>query len=154
MNEEPLRLRRNLDQPIPAPIWPAGFSCHTMFDKDAAEIHALLDWAFEGYSLDMPGWWTRLSMDDEFDPLLCFLVREGSGRLVAVAQCWKSAYLKDLAVAPAMRRLGLGENLLRQVFGVFRDRGARAVDLKVEAHNAPAIRLYERMGMHRVPLEG
>ena len=59
-------------------------------------------------------------------------------RLAGAALCWTSAFLKDLAVRPDMRRLGIGENLLRQVFRHFRVRGAAAVDLKVETGNANA----------------
>lgn len=102
---------------------------------------------------DFEEWWEEFSGDSEFDPALCFLV-VGQGRLAGVALCWTSAFLKDLAVHPDARRLGLGENLLRQVFRTFRTKGASAVDLKVEAGNAHAIRLYERAGMYRVPYAG
>jgi len=150
------RLRRDLDAPVAAPEWPGGFACRTLRPEDAADVHELLRLAYtEGRGVaDVEVWWTALSTDKEFDPALCFLVEDGDGRLAGAALCWTSDFLKDLAVHPDTRRLGIGENLLRQVFGVFRDRGACAVDLKVEAHNAKAIRLYERMGMRRVPFEG
>ncbi len=48
------------------------------------------------------------------------------------------------------RRHGLGEALLRLVFRTFERRGVGSVDLKVQAENAPAIRLYERVGMRTV----
>ena len=61
---------------------------------------------------DFEDWWEKFSGDSEFDASLCFLVF-GEGRLAGVALCWTSAFLKDLAVRPDMRRLGIGENLLR-----------------------------------------
>ena len=102
---------------------------------------------------DFEDWWEKFSGDSEFDASLCFLVFS-EGRLAGVALCWTSAFLKDLAVHPDMRRLGIGENLLRIVFRTFRVKGAAAVDLKVETGNANAIRLYERVGMYRVPYDG
>ncbi|MEP9386594.1 GNAT family N-acetyltransferase [Mesorhizobium sp. KR9-304] len=102
---------------------------------------------------DFDHWWTRFSSDTEFDASLCFLVVREE-KLVAVALCWTSAFLKDLAVHPDVRRIGLGDNLLRQVFVAFTDRHAPAVDLKVEAGNKPAVALYERAGMYRVPWDG
>jgi ribosomal protein S18 acetylase RimI-like enzyme len=62
--------------------------------------------------------------------------------------------LRDLAVHPDMRGRGIGEALLHHVFLAFRDRGAAHVDLKTDADNLGAIRLYERVGMRQVPLEG
>ena len=149
-----LRLRRDLDATLKPPVWPTGFTLRPITDTDVLDVYALLDEAFAGYSLDFSGWWTRLTKDDEFDPLLCFLVHGRSGDLVAIAQCWTSAYLKDLAVAPRARGQGLGEALLQHVFAAFRARNAAAVDLKVEADNARAIRLYRRVGMYPVPFAG
>ncbi len=101
---------------------------------------------------DYESWWSTLSSDEEFDPALCFLVFDRHQELAAVAQCWTSAFVKDLAVRHDVRRLGIGEHLLRQVFNAFRERGDASVDLKVDAGNARAIRLYERMGMTKAPL--
>lgn len=155
MSQHPFRLRKNLDQPIETPKWPSGFSCRTLSPGDAASVHALLRIAY-GIEHDVPGfddWWQKFSGDTEFDARLCFLVF-GDGRLAGAALCWTSAFLKDLVVHPDARRLGLGANLLRLVFCTFRERDAGTVDLKVDANNANAIRLYEKVGMHRVPWAG
>jgi ribosomal protein S18 acetylase RimI-like enzyme len=69
---------------------------------------------------------------------------------VAAAICWSSAYVKDLVVATAARRRGLGSNLLRHLLHAFRARGAGAVDLKVDAANQAAIALYRSLGMARI----
>jgi ribosomal protein S18 acetylase RimI-like enzyme len=155
MNEHAFRLRMSLDRPIPPPVWPPGFSCRTLLASDASNVHGLLRTAY-AEDRGVPGygdWWAGLSSDSEFDPKLCFLVF-GGAMLAGAALCWTSAFLKDLAVHPDVRRVGLGENLLRQVFRTFRAKGALAVDLKVQAANARAIRLYERAGMYRVPYDG
>ena len=155
MTEQAFRLRKNLDRPIPQPQWPAGFSCRTLRPGDASDVHRLLRTAYaEGRAVpNFEEWWEKFSGDSEFDASLCFLV-VGQGKLAGVALCWTIAFLKDLAVHPDWRGLGVGESLLRQVFRAFRARGAPAVDLKVETGNANAIRLYERAGMYRVPYDG
>jgi ribosomal protein S18 acetylase RimI-like enzyme len=155
MARQAFRLRKDLDGPVPEPRWPEGFSFRTLLPADAPEVHRLLLMAHAEAEVapDFAEWWAKFSGDSEFDASLCFLVFR-DGALQGAALCWTSAFLKDLAVHPDARRLGLGENLLRLVFGTFRERGARAVDLKVEAGNLNAIRLYERAGMRRVPWEG
>jgi ribosomal protein S18 acetylase RimI-like enzyme len=155
MAEQAFRLRKNLDRPVSPPEWPPGFSCRTLLAGDARAIHDVMDRAYiDGRGVaDFDHWWMRLFGDPEFDASLCFLIFRDD-RLAAVALCWTSAFLKDLAVHPDFRRIGLGGNLLRQVFRAFRERGAKAVDLKVEAGNSAAIALYERAGMYRVPWEG
>lgn len=152
----PLRFRRYLDGEILGAEWPAGFSCRTIEPADVQAIHSLMQRG-DMHGSDLPGmaeWWSRLSRDSEFDPALCFVVIDADGRIGGVAQCWTSSFLKDLAVHPECRRRGIGLNLLRHVFGAFRARGAPHLDLKVDAWNGPAIRLYERAGMQRVPLGG
>ena len=151
-----LRFRRDLGQPVDAPVWPTGFSCRTLLPGDAAAVHALLK-AADLHGPDLPdpeGWWTALTGDSEFEAALCFVALDAELRIVGVAQCWTSAFLKDLAVHPEFRRLGIGECLLGQVFCAFRACGASHLDLKVDVGNAAAIRLYERAGMRQVPLAG
>lgn len=152
-----IRLRANLDGALPPPDWPAGFVLRRFLSAtDAPALHALLTKVFpERGGEPFDGWWQKLSTDEEFDPALCFLVFDARGGLAAAALCWTSAYLKDFAVRPDARRLGLGEALLRQVFREFHARGATHVDLKTHMlENPDAVRLYERLGMRRVALEG
>ena len=100
-------------------------------------------------------WWARVSGDAEFDPELFFVVHDASGRLAAIALCWTSAFLRDLAVDPGARRLGLAEALMWHVFSVFQARGAPHVDLKTDlVENADAVRLYRRLDMIEVDWEG
>ena len=119
-------------------------------------MHRLLRGAYtEGRGVpDLEDWWAKLSGDDEFDPHLCFLAIDPRGEIAGAAHCWTGAFLKDLAVRATNRRLGIGESLLRHVFVTFGKQGAAYVDLKAEAGNDSAIRLYERAGMYRVPLAG
>ncbi|MDX8480228.1 GNAT family N-acetyltransferase [Mesorhizobium sp. VK24D] len=151
-----IRLRKILDEGLTAPLWPEGFIMRPFEHRDAHALHALLEEALDdGAEGPFEDWWQRISGDAEFDPDLCFLVIDAKGLLAAAALCWTSAFVKDLAVHPGSRRQGIGEALMRHAFLTFRDRGAAHVDLKTDTvKNAPAFRLYERLGMIPVAWEG
>jgi ribosomal protein S18 acetylase RimI-like enzyme len=96
-------------------------------------------------------WWSSLSNDGEYDPDLCFPVRDRNGGLVGFAQCWTTGFVKDFVVHPRHRRRGIGRALLLHIFRIFRERGAEAVDLKVQTDNpSGAVRFYESLGMMKV----
>jgi ribosomal protein S18 acetylase RimI-like enzyme len=159
VNRHAARLRRLLDGSERSPRWPAGVSVRTLRDTaDAKAMHGLLIRIYGEDDADVfpsfEDWWGRVSGDPEFSAELCFLASDTTGRLAGLAHCWTSAFLKDLAVRPDMRRRGIGAALLDHCFAVFRARGAARLDLKVELDNAAGLRLYERAGMVRVPWEG
>jgi ribosomal protein S18 acetylase RimI-like enzyme len=147
-------MRIELDDAHGAPAWPDGFRISTWHDSDAPEVHALLVEAYrhgggevDPYETWLP-WFTR---DAEFDAAACLLARTEGGQLAGVVLCWSSAFVKDLCVAEAFRRRGLGEALLCDALRLFRERGAAAVELKVHAGNPTgAQRLYERVGFRVV----
>ncbi|MDB5766066.1 MAG: putative acetyltransferase [Collimonas fungivorans] len=120
-------------------------------DKHAVGAHGLLASAFAQGGGSVPpleSWWAALRGNPEFDPALLFIAMDGEEQIAGIAQCWTSAYIKDLAVASEWRRRGLGEALLLHAFECFRQRGAPHVELKVEIDNpSGALRLYQRMGM-------
>ena len=149
---EILRMRIDLRREIPPPVWPEGDHVRGYHASDAPRLHALLEHGYSrgGGSVDaFDVWFPALTGDSEFDPELCFLVEVGDD-LVAGAICWTSAFVKDIVVRETWRRHGFGEALLQLAFRTFQEGGARSVELKVQAQNAPAIRLYERVGMRVV----
>jgi ribosomal protein S18 acetylase RimI-like enzyme len=149
---ELLRMRIDLGGGIPRPQWPEGSAVRGFHESDAQRLHALLEHGYRNGGGSVPAydaWLAALTGDEEFDPALCFLVEVGD-ELAAAAICWTSAFVKDIVVAETWRRHGLGEALLRLAFATFERRGAPSVELKVQAHNAPAVRLYERVGMRTV----
>jgi ribosomal protein S18 acetylase RimI-like enzyme len=155
MHDQPLellRMRIELRGEIPRPAWPEGSHVRGFHDSDGPRLHALLEHGYRngGGSVDaFDLWLPAITGDSEFDPEVCFLVEVGD-ELAAAAICWTSAFVKDIVVHETWRRHGLGEALLRLAFRTFQARGADGVELKVQAHNAPAIRLYERVGMRTV----
>lgn len=60
------------------------------------------------------------------------------------------AWIGGMGVAPAARRRGLGERLMRAVLDRARERGAREAWLEVLTTNVRAIPLYERLGFRHV----
>lgn len=150
-----LRMRRALNDPLPAPAWPRGARLVPFTpDKHAPKVHALLGRAYArggGYVEPFAIWWPSLRDDAEYDPALCLIAVNDSGDVVGVAQCWTSAFIKDLAVHPAYRRQGLGSALLLEALRMFRERGAGSVDLKVQADNPTgAMRFYRAHGFEEI----
>ncbi len=140
---------------VDAPQWPPDVVCRTLASEDAREAHKLLAsayWQGGGGVPDFRRWWSQLRKDAEFDPALCFIVADAEG-IAGVAQCWTSAFVKDLAVAERARRKGLGRALMLHVFRAFAERGAWGVSLKVREENAGALSLYQSLGMQVVARE-
>ena len=62
---------------------------------------------------------------------------------------WKSAedaWLEDLFVREDARRSGLGAALVEAACELARERGAKRIELDVDARNEKALRVYERCG--------
>jgi ribosomal protein S18 acetylase RimI-like enzyme len=149
---ETLRMRIELAGEVPEPTWPDGSHVRGFHPSDGQRLHRLLQHGYQrgGGSVDeFDVWLPALTGDSEFEPELCFLVEVGDD-LAAAAICWSSAFVKDIVVRESWRRRGFGESLLRLAFRTFQARGAAYVDLKVQAQNSAAIRLYERVGMRVV----
>jgi ribosomal protein S18 acetylase RimI-like enzyme len=150
-----LRMRRELSGKIETPVWPAGVVCRTLEKRDAKSAHAVLAagfWEGGGGAPIFRQWWSQLQKDSEFDPSLFFLAIDRR-EIVGLAQCWTSAFVKDLAVLPRVRRIGVGRALMLTVFHTFASRGAALVDLKVREENLNAQRLYHDLGMRIIGRE-
>jgi len=157
MSDKLQRLRSDLTEAITQPHWPTGYRVRAFTADDAPAVHHLLEVGYAqggGRVGAFEEWWPSLRDDDEFATELCFLAVDERQNIVGVAQCWTSAFIKDLAVHPRARRRGIAEALLRTAFWEFRRRGAKHVDLKVQIDNPTgAVRLYKKLGMREVPLE-
>jgi ribosomal protein S18 acetylase RimI-like enzyme len=149
-----LHLQRELEGPVEAPIWPVGVACRTLImnDRKAADsraVHAVLQggyWEGGSGAATYREWWSQVRRDPEFDPELCFLAVDEGG-VVAVAHCWSSAFVKDLAVLPRARRKGIGRALMLHAFATFKAKGFARITLKTREENLIAMRLYESLGM-------
>jgi ribosomal protein S18 acetylase RimI-like enzyme len=145
-----------LDEPPLAPIWPAGVAVRTAVPaREGRAIHPLIEAAFArpGRTATTYEEWADLMMrDDILDPDLWFLAVAGED---LVGACLSFAYpeqgwVRQLAVAEAWRRRGIGTALLRHAFGVFRERGYDRAGLAVDGENPNAYAFYQQVGMQRV----
>lgn len=142
-------LRRDLTGSLPAPQWPANTQLDHYRDELAPAIHAVLRMTQDqggGRVASLNDWRRQFVTDAEFDPTLCLVASNAEG-ILGVAQCWTSAFIKNLAVHPCAQGQGLGRALLLHSFQVFKQRGEPYVDLKVLESNLRARRLYESAGM-------
>jgi ribosomal protein S18 acetylase RimI-like enzyme len=131
------------------PVWPDGVRGRAFESGDARPLHSLLAHGYRrggGSVAAFEPWFTQMTTDEEFDPKLWFLA-ESRAMLIGAVLCWTSAFVKDVVVHESWRRRGVAEALLLYAFHALWDRGAMAVELKVEGGNRNAVRLYERLGM-------
>jgi ribosomal protein S18 acetylase RimI-like enzyme len=153
-----LHMRLNLNRPVGTPAWPEGVCLTPFTAAHAPAVHALLQLAYAnggGRVAPFAQWWQALCVDDEYDSRLCLMACGPGGVVAGVAQCWTSAFVKDLAVHPAWRRRGVATALLLTACHTFRERGAPALDLKVETDNpSGAVLFYRSRGMICVPATG
>ena len=142
-------LRRDLTTALPAPQWPAGTQLDHYRADLAPAIHAVLRLTQDqggGRVPSLETWQRQFTTDAEFDPTLCLVVSNDQG-ILGVAQCWTSAFIKNLSIHPCAQGQGLGRALLLHSFQTFKQRGEPYVDLKVLESNVRARQLYESAGM-------
>ncbi len=158
MDDRVQRLRRDLTAAVAPPTCPSGYRVRTFAADDAPTVHRLLEVGYAqggGHIGAFEEWWPSIRDDGEFAPDLCFIAINERQEIVGIAQCWTSAFIKDLVVHPLVRRRGIATALLRKVFWEFRHRDVKHVDLKVQVDNpAGAVRLYKELGMREVALDG
>jgi ribosomal protein S18 acetylase RimI-like enzyme len=156
-NAQAIRFRKVLDMgDLTRPVWPGGVRPEPFIpNRHAFKACSLLNDAYRtggGTVQPYEDWWPQLRDDSEYDPALCFVVMDANDDEIAgFAQCWTSAFVKDIAVAERWRRTGLGTAIMQAVFCAFAERKAPYVDLKVESTNPHgAVQLYQSLGMERI----
>ena len=151
------RMRVELDQPLPDPVWPDGVR---LVDLDPARhgptAHALIRTAFADIG-DGSGqapyeeWESFVLAPERFVPGLALVAQEGDEVVaVSIGQLLpdRVGFVRQLAVPRAHRGRGLALAMLHETFRRCAERDLVAVALGVDAANATgAVRLYERAGM-------
>jgi len=93
------------------------------------------------------------------EPMFEALVAESDDGLVGVVlyfytfSSWRGepgVYIQDLVVTEAARGHGLGEQLLRELVRVARERDVTHLRLAVDCNNKAAMRFYERRGLANI----
>ncbi len=149
-------MRIDFSSPPPEPAWPEGIRLRNAIpEQDDHRIYEFIQAAFDWPGRTPPSFerWRELMVDaSNFDPSLWFLAFHGDD-LVGAVLCFdypQYGWVRQLGVAQAWRRRGLGAALLQHIFGVFYRRGHQRVGLAVESGNPKAFEFYERVGMKRL----
>ncbi len=117
---------------------------------DAAAIHLLL-----AASIQTP--WSLAAVRHELDPAgaSVILLAESNAQPIGCIH-WRLVLdemeIMNLAVAPQMRRRGVGRQLLASAVRHARAAGAAAIFLEVRVSNQAAIALYQAMGFQTIAI--
>jgi len=149
------RMRIVMDAPPSAPEFPAGMTLRAMAPgQDDRAVFEASDEAFQDHWGHLPGnfeeWRKRRIETESFDPSLWLLAVDGD-QIAGFSLCGfedEAAWIHALGVRRPWRRRGLGMALLRASFDLFYRRGARTVELGVDASSLTgATELYKQGGM-------
>ena len=154
------QLRLPADAPARGPVIPDDVvlrSWPSILDVDAFVVFANAAWEGHPTPLGLTPELARLVAElPSFDPAGICLVDEhpNPGRPIAFAKAEiriddagdPMGWIGQIAVLPAYRGRGLGRMLLEWSIAYLRGRGARDIDLAVEAANERALGLYVRTG--------
>lgn len=138
MTSQRILLARPLAETSGAPVLPDGYKLTAIDEGTVRPFHNLLAAVYEEDKEDFPSfdsWWAEVSCNPEFDLTLCIAVFDEDGRIAALAHCWNSGFLREIAVARDKRRRGLASALLLHLISILRERGLETLRLKVDRDN-------------------
>ncbi len=157
------RMRIELNEAPPAPVWPEGITIRTYTDADLEAVYRADTESFrdhfgfveEPYEEGLARFKHFMTEYEGFDPTLLFLAVDGD-EVAGISLCRASShddpdlgYVNTLGVRRPWRKRGIGLALLRHSFAEFYRRGKRKAGLGVDASNLTgALRLYENAGMY------
>jgi mycothiol synthase len=156
MRSSAVRMWIDLSARRPAPAWPDGFAPRSFRPGvDDEAVHAVIAPGMhevDGIERPLATWRERMLGRDRFSPAGSVVVEDPDGGVAAAAVCelWDDGVrgaVRQLAVRPERRGLGLGAATLAAAFDALAAAGARDAVLGVHDHNPGARRLYERAGM-------
>lgn len=98
--------------------------------------------------------WSEGALREELDnDCACFLVAEHQNMVCGYIGCHivlDEGYIANVAVSPALRRQGIGRQLVQEMIRQAKQRGLAFLTLEVRESNLPAIDLYTSCGFVRV----
>ncbi|MEW5826557.1 MAG: GNAT family N-acetyltransferase [Candidatus Bipolaricaulota bacterium] len=157
------QMRRELDRPVPEPVWPAGVGVRTfeggrdllpMVESIRAAFRDHFGYVESPIESDLAIWQHVIDEEKSFDANLWFLATAGA-EIVGVSLCSAMetedpdlGYVNTLGVVRPWRRRGVALALLHHSFRQLAARGKRRVALGVDGSSLTgAVRVYERAGM-------
>ena len=130
---------------------PENLTVRPVAEHTAAEVAAALMRSFEGYLVPIrmtPQVYERRFRGEDLDPFASRVwSQEGSPvALLLVARRGWTSRIAAMGMAPELRGLGLGRQMLVLAIEEARSRGERAMLLEVFEQNTPAVGLYTSLG--------
>src|SRR5262245_4604505 len=126
-----------------------GGRIEPMLPRDLPEVVAI-----ERSTFPIPWSHANFLHEIENNPFACNrIVRSAKGGVEAYASAWiidGEIRVNNLAVSAGCRRKGRGEALLRHLMEVGKGLGCRRISLEVRPSNAPALRLYAKLGFAEI----
>ena len=107
-------------------------------------------WEIEKLSFSVP--WTREALGMEIVKNKCakyYAAKNYEGKLIGYGGFWvivDQAHITNVAVHPQYRRHGVGEAVMRHMLKQAYKLGLKDMTLEVRESNAPAIKLYKKLG--------
>ncbi len=152
------QMRIELGDAPAAPAWPEGITVRSFEPGEERAVYDAAEDAFDDHwdwtPLPFEEWLHHMTESTGFDPSLWLVAQDGD-EIAGACICRYApgeaelGWVRQLGVRPPWRRRGLGMALLLAAFGLFWERGTRAVGLGVDGESTTgAVRLYERAGMH------
>lgn len=155
-----MRMRRELDTPIPDPVWPSGTEVRVFREGDERVFYELQQETFsdtwEPAEEAFEDWAHQLMGSSSFDPRLWFLALHGldpAGFAIGKVHQGEAGlgWIQLLGVQRPWRGRGLARALLQHSFREFQRLGLRRAGLGVDAESTTgAVQLYESAGMTEV----
>src|SRR5579885_964838 len=154
-NWHTVHMLRPLDQPIPEPQLPVGFTIRPLAGE--AEVEAMVALhraAFDTENMTVA--WRRATLAlPQYDPAHDLVVEAPDGRLAAFCLCWRcpatgEAQVEPMGAHPDFQRLGLGRALLDEQFRRLRAAGVTNAVVETYSVFESAIALYASVGFRVV----
>ena len=120
-----------------------------------AELAEIFNAGYEGYytpfNVDEEAFrFMSTIWDDDLDASRVAVVDGEPAGICKLAIRGDRGWIAGIGISISQRGRGIGEELMRGVIDVARERGLRELWLEVLVQNEPAIRLYEKLGFERV----
>ncbi len=95
--------------------------------------------------------WSEKDIEESMNSdCVFFIAEEGEALGYVGIQISDGGYITNVAVAENARKKGVGKALMEKAAAYIKERGLPFLTLEVRVSNAPAIALYEKMGMENL----
>ncbi len=150
-----VNMLRSLEEPIPAPVFPAGYQVRSLADdpgelssRAAAYREVWLPWSDGNVSDEDYVRFTRLP---GYDRDLDIVAVAPDGTVAALANGWidpvnRIGEFDSVSTRPAYRRTGLMKAILLEGLRRLKERGMNRACVSTGVTTTPALRLYESVG--------